>query len=147
MNGGKGIYVGGTLISILISLALYFSGRLETAIFVGLWAPTILNLGQSHPDEDSSLYTLRGFPAPSDRGRAVYPPKLRDGVLSEAGGRAVYALCSGNESKEHAVQTFLDGLVRITKTIMTRVELGGTLFLVAVIGVLLTSRKEEGKSS
>ena len=26
MNGGKGIYVGGTLISILISLALYFSG-------------------------------------------------------------------------------------------------------------------------
>ena len=43
MNGGKGIYVGGTLISILISLALYFSGKRETAIFVGLWAPTILN--------------------------------------------------------------------------------------------------------
>ena len=61
MNGGKGIYVGGTLISILISLALYFSGRRETAIFVGLWAPTILNLGQSLLDEDLSLYTLRGF--------------------------------------------------------------------------------------
>jgi hypothetical protein len=45
------------------------------------------------------------------------------------------------------VQSFLDGLVQSTKTIMTRVELGGTLFLVAVIGVLLTSRKEEGKSS
>jgi hypothetical protein len=45
------------------------------------------------------------------------------------------------------VQSFLDGLVRSTKTIMARVELGGTLFLVAVIGVLLTSRKEEGKSS
>jgi len=29
---------------------------------------------------------------------------------------------------------------------MTRVELGGTLFLVAIIGVLLTSRKEGGKS-
>jgi hypothetical protein len=52
MNGGKGIYVGGTLISILISLALYFSGKRETAIFVGLWAPTILNLGQSLMDED-----------------------------------------------------------------------------------------------
>src|SRR5215212_844776 len=52
MNGGKGIYVGGTLISILISLALYFSGKRETAIFVGLWAPTILNLGQSLLDED-----------------------------------------------------------------------------------------------
>ena len=52
MNGGKGIYVGGTLISILISLALYFSGKRETAIFVGLWAPTILNLGQSLLEED-----------------------------------------------------------------------------------------------
>ena len=44
------------------------------------------------------------------------------------------------------MQSFLDELVRNTKTVMTRVELGGTLFLVAVIGVLLTSRKEEGKS-
>jgi hypothetical protein len=44
------------------------------------------------------------------------------------------------------VQSFLDGLVRSTKTVMTRAELGGTLFLVAIIGVLLTSRKEEGKS-
>ena len=52
MNGGKGIYVGGTLISILISLALYLSGRRESAIFVGLWAPTILNLGQSLLEED-----------------------------------------------------------------------------------------------
>jgi hypothetical protein len=33
-------------------VALYFSGRRETAIFVGLWAPTILNLGQSLIDED-----------------------------------------------------------------------------------------------
>jgi hypothetical protein len=44
--------VGGTLLSILISLALYFSGKRETAIFVGLWAPTILNLGQTLMDED-----------------------------------------------------------------------------------------------
>jgi hypothetical protein len=35
MNGGKGIYVGATLISILISLALYFTGKRESAIFVG----------------------------------------------------------------------------------------------------------------
>jgi hypothetical protein len=52
VNGSKGIYVGGTLVSILISLALYFSGKRETAIFVGLWAPTILNLGQTLIDED-----------------------------------------------------------------------------------------------
>jgi hypothetical protein len=55
----------------------------------------------------------------------------------------VYALCSGSERKELAVQSFLDGLVRGTKTVMTRLELGGTLFLVAVIGVLLTSREQE----
>ena len=52
MNGAKGIYVGGTLVSILISLALYYTGRREAAIFVGLWAPTILNLGQTLMDED-----------------------------------------------------------------------------------------------
>jgi hypothetical protein len=44
--------VGATLISILISLALYFTGKRESAIFVGHWAPTILNLGQSLLDED-----------------------------------------------------------------------------------------------
>jgi hypothetical protein len=52
VNGGKGIYVGGTLVSILISLALYATGRRESAIFVGLWAPTIPNLGQSLLEED-----------------------------------------------------------------------------------------------
>jgi hypothetical protein len=52
VNGGKGIYIGGTLVSILISLALYATGRRESAIFVGLWAPTILNLGQSLLEED-----------------------------------------------------------------------------------------------
>ena len=52
MNGGKGIYVGGTLISILISLVLYLTGRRESAIFVGLWAPTILDLGQNLLEED-----------------------------------------------------------------------------------------------
>ena len=45
------------------------------------------------------------------------------------------------------MQGFLDRLVRSTKTVMTRVELGGTLFLVAVIGVLLISREEGDKSS
>jgi hypothetical protein len=44
--------VGGTLISIVISLLLYFSGRREWAIFVGLWAPTILNLGQTLFEDD-----------------------------------------------------------------------------------------------
>ena len=59
----------------------------------------------------------------------------------------MYALYSESEQKERNVDGLLDGLVRSTKAVMTRVELGGTLFLVAVIGVLVTSRGEEGKSS
>lgn len=52
LGTAKSIYVGGTLLSILLSLALYLSGRRETAIFVGLWAPTILDLGQSIVEEE-----------------------------------------------------------------------------------------------
>jgi hypothetical protein len=47
LDTSKGIYLGGTLLSILISLYLYTSGRRQTGIFVGLWAPTVLNLGQT----------------------------------------------------------------------------------------------------
>jgi hypothetical protein len=47
LGPAKGIYVGGTLLSIVLSLALYMSGKRETGIFVGLWAPTVLNLGQT----------------------------------------------------------------------------------------------------
>ena len=47
MGTSKGIYLGGTLLSILLSLYLFASGKRETGIFVGLWAPTVLNLGQS----------------------------------------------------------------------------------------------------
>jgi len=52
MGTSKGIYLGGTLLSILLSLYLYISGRRETGIFVGLWAPTVLNLGQALVEDD-----------------------------------------------------------------------------------------------
>ena len=39
------------------------------------------------------------------------------------------------------MQKFLDGVVLGSRIVMTRVELGGTLMLAAVIGVLLTSRE------
>jgi hypothetical protein len=52
LGPAKQIYVGGTFLSILISLFLYLSGRREAGIFVGLWAPTVLNLGQSLVDEE-----------------------------------------------------------------------------------------------
>jgi hypothetical protein len=51
-----------------------------------------------------------------------------------------------NGGSAQSMQNFLDGLVRSTKSVITRVELGGTLFLVAVVGVILTSRDEGDKS-
>ena len=53
MDKGKSIYLGGPVISILLSLFLFLSGKRETGIFVGLWAPTVLQLGQSLLEEDS----------------------------------------------------------------------------------------------
>jgi len=38
-------YLVGVLGSVLLSLGLYASGRRHLGIFVGLWAPTILNAG------------------------------------------------------------------------------------------------------
>ena len=39
------------------------------------------------------------------------------------------------------MEGYLDAVVLGAKTLMRRVELGGTLFVSAVIGVLLTSRE------
>ena len=38
-------YLAATAASILISLLLYMTGKKQAAQFVGLWAPTIINLG------------------------------------------------------------------------------------------------------
>jgi hypothetical protein len=61
--------------------------------------------------------------------------------------RGVLPMPRKQSGGERSVHGFLDGLVRSTKTVMTRVEFGGTLFLVAVIGVLLTSREERDEPS
>lgn len=39
------VYYGGVFGSIILSLAMYLAGKKHGALFVGLWAPTILNLG------------------------------------------------------------------------------------------------------
>ena len=52
MGTGKAVYIGATLASILVSISFYRSGRQNLAIFVGLWAPTILNLGQTLVDDE-----------------------------------------------------------------------------------------------
>ncbi len=54
MDTSKSIYLGGTLLSILISLSLFLAGRRETGIFVGLWAPTVLNLGQTLLEDNTA---------------------------------------------------------------------------------------------
>ena len=84
-------------------------------------------------------------PVPSSLG--LVHPKSVEEERSEGAECEVYALYSESERKERNVDGLLDGLVRSTKAVMTRVELGGTLFLVAVIGVLVTSRGEQSKSS
>ena len=50
--GGKEVYVVGTLVSIVLSLILFLRGNRSEGIFVGLWAPTILNLGQTLLEDD-----------------------------------------------------------------------------------------------
>jgi len=45
--GAREVYIGGTIVSILLSIGLYAAGRKNEGIFVGLWAPTILQLGQN----------------------------------------------------------------------------------------------------
>ena len=44
-NLPSSVYYGGVAGSILLSVLLYVTGRKQAGIFVGLWAPTILNLG------------------------------------------------------------------------------------------------------
>ena len=51
MGTGKAAYIGATLASILVSISYYRAGRQNLAIFIGLWAPTILNLGQTLVDD------------------------------------------------------------------------------------------------
>ena len=76
MRTSKGIYLGGTLISILLSLYLYRSGRRQTAIFVGLWAPTVLNLGQTLLEDDRGKSSVKRGTWRS-RLSNPFPPNLR----------------------------------------------------------------------
>ena len=85
--------------------------------------------------------------APVPSSLELVHPKSVEEERSEGAERRMYALYSESERKERNVDGLLDGLVRSTKAVMTRVELGGTLFLVAVIGVLVTSRGEQSNSS
>lgn len=57
---GKEVYMSGTVLSILISLALYLTGRREAGIFVGLWAPTILLLGERMAADEDRYRARRG---------------------------------------------------------------------------------------
>lgn len=52
MSTGKLVYIAATLASILASITIYRQGNRELAVFVGLWAPTILDLGQALVDEE-----------------------------------------------------------------------------------------------
>lgn len=44
-NISPNVYFAGVLGSILLSLGLFLGGKRQWSLFVGLWAPTILNAG------------------------------------------------------------------------------------------------------
>lgn len=48
----KNVYIAGTLFSIVLSLVLFLSGRRNEGIFVGLWAPTVMELGKSLSEDE-----------------------------------------------------------------------------------------------
>lgn len=64
------------MLSIVLSLYLFRSGRRETAIFVGLWAPTVLNLGQTLL-EDNGGKTSASRRTWQSRLSNPFPPNLR----------------------------------------------------------------------
>jgi hypothetical protein len=76
---------------------------------------------------------------------------LVDGLRSWAGPIAV--VCPPGTTLHtptggpHGVRGLPEGVARATKAVMTRAELGGALFVAAVIGVLLASRAEGDESS
>ena len=39
------VYLSGMLGSVVVSLGLWFAGKKDAALFVGLWAPTFLHFG------------------------------------------------------------------------------------------------------
>ncbi len=41
----QGLIYGASLVSIVTAIYMYATGKKETGIFVGLWAPTFLSLG------------------------------------------------------------------------------------------------------
>ncbi len=41
----QGLIYGASLVSIFVSIYLFATGKRDTGIFVGLWAPTFLGLG------------------------------------------------------------------------------------------------------
>lgn len=53
-------YIGAVAGSILASLGLFLAGRTAAGIFVGLWAPTILNLGLFNKLLQPSHETMTG---------------------------------------------------------------------------------------
>jgi hypothetical protein len=52
MNKDVQLFVyGSSLVSIIVAIFLFFSGKRDTGIFVGLWAPTILGFAAYYNTE------------------------------------------------------------------------------------------------
>jgi len=47
----QGLIYGASILSILGSIYLFVTGKRDTGIFIGLWAPTFLSLGTFYNSE------------------------------------------------------------------------------------------------
>ncbi|MDQ2798598.1 MAG: hypothetical protein M3Y13_03020 [Armatimonadota bacterium] len=54
----QGLIYGASIVSIVAAIYLYATGKKDTGIFVGLWAPTFLSLG--------TFFNSENPPAPGD---------------------------------------------------------------------------------
>ncbi len=47
----QGLIYGASIVSIITAIYMYATGKKDTGIFIGLWAPTFLSLGTFYNSE------------------------------------------------------------------------------------------------
>jgi CDP-diglyceride synthetase len=50
----QGLIYGASLVSIVMAIYMFATGKKDTGIFIGLWAPTFLGLGSFFNTNDTS---------------------------------------------------------------------------------------------
>ena len=51
----QGLIYGASIVSIITAIYMYSTGKKDTGIFIGLWAPTFLSLGTFYNTEKQAV--------------------------------------------------------------------------------------------